>query len=60
VTLAFLAMAQYRLGKEGLARATLDCPREVMRAPHWAQHFQASRLRNDAEGLCRQGQNGPG
>jgi tetratricopeptide (TPR) repeat protein len=58
VTLAFLAMAQQRQNKRGLAQATLERLRELMKTPRWAQHFPATRLRNEAEALCQQGQNG--
>jgi WD40 repeat protein/tRNA A-37 threonylcarbamoyl transferase component Bud32 len=49
--LAFLAMAEYRLGRQNQARATLAWLREVLKQPGWAGHDRG--LFAEAEALLQ-------
>jgi hypothetical protein len=49
--LAFLAMAQYQLGKTDEAKATLGRLREVREQPRWAKDAEAAVFLREAEGL---------
>jgi hypothetical protein len=49
--LAFLALAQHRLGQTETARATLSRLRAAMKKPQWAKNQQAQDLLREAEVL---------
>jgi Tol biopolymer transport system component len=51
--LAFLAMAQHRLGKAVDAQATLVRLRKVMQQPEWAGNVEAQGFLREAEGLLK-------
>jgi tetratricopeptide (TPR) repeat protein len=49
--LAFLAMAEFQLGKKDEAKATLARLREVMKQPGWAIHAESQGFLREAEEL---------
>ncbi|HTU93820.1 MAG TPA: protein kinase [Gemmataceae bacterium] len=49
--LAFLAMAQHKLGKKDEAKTTLDRLRQVMKQPNWEQSGEAVGFLREAEEL---------
>jgi tetratricopeptide (TPR) repeat protein len=51
--LAFLAMAQHRLGQKEQATATLRRLREVMKQPRWATNAESQGVLREAEGLLQ-------
>ena len=52
--LAFLAMAQHRVGQPQDARTTLEQLRQTLKTPQRAAHSEAQRFLREAEELLRQ------
>jgi hypothetical protein len=51
--LAFLAMAQYRVGQHQGALTTQEQLRQTMQKPEWAMKTEAQRFMHEAEALLR-------
>ncbi len=49
--LAFIAMSEFKLGRFGEARASLDELRQIMREPRHAQNTESQAFLRDAEAL---------
>jgi hypothetical protein len=52
--LAFLAMAQHRLGHQEPAQAALQRLREAMKTPRWANNTEAQAFLREAEACLRE------